>query len=50
MANGLHDLASLRKKSKNDNFNRDFLYPLLDKVNKEKKPLISMDDFNINIL
>ena len=31
-------------------FNSDFLYPLLDKVNKEKKSLILMGDFNINLL
>ena len=33
-----------------DNFNNDFLYPLLDKVNKEKKTLLLMGDFNINLL
>ena len=32
-----------------DNFNNDFLYPLLDKVNKEKKTLLLMGDFNINV-
>ena len=33
-----------------DNFNDDFLYPLLDKINKEKKSLLLMGDFNINLL
>ena len=33
-----------------DNFNCDFLYPLLDKINKEKKSLMLMGDFNINLL
>ena len=33
-----------------DNFHRDFLYPLLDKVNKEKKSLILMGNFNISLL
>ena len=33
-----------------DNFNNNFLHPLLDKVNKEKKSLILMGDFNINLL
>ena len=33
-----------------DNFNDNFLYPLLDKVNKEKKTLLLMRDFNVNLL
>ena len=33
-----------------DNFNCDFLYPLLDKINKEKKSLMLMGDFNTNLL
>ena len=33
-----------------DNFNNNFLYPLLDKVNKEKKTLLLMGDFNVNLL
>ena len=32
------------------NFNFDFLYPPLDKINKEKNILILMGDFNINLL
>ena len=33
-----------------DNFNNNFLYPLLDKVNREKKTLLLMGDFNVNLL
>ena len=33
-----------------DNFNSDFLYHLLGKVNKETKSLILMGDFNISLL
>ena len=33
-----------------DDFNSDFLHPLLDKANKEKKSVILMGDFNINLL
>ena len=33
-----------------DNFNNNFLYPLLDKVNKGKKTLLLMGDFNVNLL
>ena len=33
-----------------DNFNNNFLYPLFDKVNKEKMTLLLMGDFNVNLL
>ena len=37
-------------KMSTDDFNSDFLHPLLDKANKEKKSVILMGDFNINLL
>ena len=33
-----------------DEFNDNYLHPLMDKVNTEKKSLILLGDFNINLL